>query len=125
MAKDPCSAIVRVWKNAKGEITKMRLVCPHNDCPDSPDKCAKKREESNTGDVREWCGCKPKEDPTVCHIVIKTIGKGDAKEKAGEQEILCAGNCDDDPEAVCTPVILREVRLWPSGTITEVGCECF
>lgn len=123
MAENPCPAIVRVWENAEGKAIRMRLVCPKKDCPDGG-QCEKRRSQNDHGGVREWCGCEDQESMDFCHIVIYTIGPGEDPERAGEQKILCAGRCEDDPEAACTPVILREIRLWPSGTVTDVGCEC-
>ena len=115
-----CAGIVRVWRDGDGKVFRMRLICS-GDCPGEAE-CKKRRSENHHGGVREWCGCSDIE-PTECHIVIFTSGRGECR-KPGQKEILCAGRCVDDPEAVCTPIIIKERKLFPSGEVVDVQCQC-
>lgn len=99
----------------------MRLICSGK-C-DGGGECKRRSSQNSHGGIREWCGCDDIE-PTDCHIVIKTIGRGEDQRRAGQKEIICAGGCIEDPEDQCLPVVVNERNLYNGGTIEDVACEC-
>jgi hypothetical protein len=129
-----CSGTVRVWLDNTGKPIRYRLICK-GDCPQKK-KCQKRSSEDGHGTVREWCSCE-EGAPTDCHIVLKTIGRGENRSRAGQKEILCAGGCKDKEER-CQLVIVREIETvltdnssylpqWKRikrGKVIDVRCEC-
>lgn len=131
----PCVGTVRVWLDQRGRPVRYRLLCD-GDCPRSQ-TCKKRSSRDHHGSVREWCGCTDTE-PTDCHVVLYTIGRGENRARAGQKEILCAGGCESD-DVACQLVIVNERdvviqepggpylpqgRPLRRGKVIDVRCEC-
>lgn len=86
------------------------LICS-GDCPQGI-VCTRQSSRNDHGGVREWCGCPGQPEPTDCHLVKITPGRG---EGGGPPFFTCAGSC---PQGKCTKVIKP---FFGRFTVT---CEC-
>lgn len=102
-----------------GNETAGRLTCA-GVCPDET-RCRPQAQGNRHGGLREWCGCKGFPEPTDCHVVKITPGRG---EGGGPAYFTCAGGCPQ-PQDECRQVrtVIEQYRNGKPKRIA-VSCEC-